>query len=448
MMVATTLGTLAFAKTRNMSSSSTMAADLGLPPKRGPFTRSYSTPDVHHTHDHQINKRRPLFHHRSSTLPLSPPLSPVQEPEAPVDVFLGGSCNPTTWRIDVAMPMLDAANVSYYNPQVDEWHEGLMRLETHAKDTSSFVLFVIDNQTRSIVSMNEAAEFMCCGRRVVLVVEDMPEEITIEGAALSSLEISDLNAARACLRHFSKDYPQTILCESVPDAIEAIVEQLARQRPSPFSLRSSRLRKRSSVILSQMTKKKNVLYRSNSSSSIIECDSGNSSDDDTSPSPTDSSSIKMVYLGGNITNTHWRAATAIPMLQKAGLRYYSPRGDFHYLPTARGREELKSDKLMKHKAALVLVVIPNNCRSISAMIDAIALICSGRAVILVIEPMLEGMVVEDGSLILGREFKDLTRARLYLEETATRHDICIHVSAEDAIQAIVAKAHEAGDVLA
>ena len=33
-------------------------------------------------------------------------------------VFLGGSCNPTTWRKDIAMPLLEAGGVTYYNPQV------------------------------------------------------------------------------------------------------------------------------------------------------------------------------------------------------------------------------------------------------------------------------------------------------------------------------------------
>lgn len=32
------------------------------------------------------------------------------------DVFLGGSCNPTTWRKDVAIPYLQDAGVSFYNP--------------------------------------------------------------------------------------------------------------------------------------------------------------------------------------------------------------------------------------------------------------------------------------------------------------------------------------------
>lgn len=31
-------------------------------------------------------------------------------------VFLGGACNPTTWRQDTAIPFLDAVGISYYNP--------------------------------------------------------------------------------------------------------------------------------------------------------------------------------------------------------------------------------------------------------------------------------------------------------------------------------------------
>jgi len=32
------------------------------------------------------------------------------------DVFLGGSCNPTTWRKDLAVPFLQEVGVSFYNP--------------------------------------------------------------------------------------------------------------------------------------------------------------------------------------------------------------------------------------------------------------------------------------------------------------------------------------------
>lgn len=32
------------------------------------------------------------------------------------DVFLGGSCNPTTWRTDTAIPELEKQGITFYNP--------------------------------------------------------------------------------------------------------------------------------------------------------------------------------------------------------------------------------------------------------------------------------------------------------------------------------------------
>lgn len=34
------------------------------------------------------------------------------------EVFLGGSCNPTTWRADVAIPALNELGISFYNPVI------------------------------------------------------------------------------------------------------------------------------------------------------------------------------------------------------------------------------------------------------------------------------------------------------------------------------------------
>lgn len=40
----------------------------------------------------------------------------IAEPISHCEVFLGGSCNPTTWRADVAIPALSKLGISYYNP--------------------------------------------------------------------------------------------------------------------------------------------------------------------------------------------------------------------------------------------------------------------------------------------------------------------------------------------
>lgn len=42
-------------------------------------------------------------------------LKPTDSNSTP-EVFLGGSCNPTTWRADVAIPTLQQLGISFYNP--------------------------------------------------------------------------------------------------------------------------------------------------------------------------------------------------------------------------------------------------------------------------------------------------------------------------------------------
>ena len=87
------------------------------------------------------------------------------------------------------------------------------------------VLFVIDNLTRAIVSINEAAEYMCCGRRVVLVVLDMEPGVLIGNKALTEYEIADLNAARACLRQYVSMYPLVKLFETVDEAVTYVISE-------------------------------------------------------------------------------------------------------------------------------------------------------------------------------------------------------------------------------
>ena len=38
------------------------------------------------------------------------------ESAAKYQVFLGGSCNPTTWRQDEAIPVLKSLGITYFNP--------------------------------------------------------------------------------------------------------------------------------------------------------------------------------------------------------------------------------------------------------------------------------------------------------------------------------------------
>jgi len=60
--------------------------------------------------------------------------------EAP-EVFLGGSCNPTTWRADVAIPELEKLDISFFNPVS---HDQVSRL-TNGSLYFEIYLFSVQN---------------------------------------------------------------------------------------------------------------------------------------------------------------------------------------------------------------------------------------------------------------------------------------------------------------
>ncbi|CAH8447462.1 unnamed protein product [Heterobilharzia americana] len=114
------------------------------------------------------------------------------------DFFLGGACNPTTWRKEVVIPILDRFGFSYYNPQVDEWSPDLIDLERNAKSTSDILLFVFENwKTRGLVSLLEVTYFASQRRPLVLSVSKVEETNgpSVAGEGINQLEYYCLEEA-------------------------------------------------------------------------------------------------------------------------------------------------------------------------------------------------------------------------------------------------------------
>lgn len=140
-------------------------------------------------------------------------------------VFLGGSCGKTTWRFDSVIPKFEESGVGYYNPQRDDWSPALVAVEARAKDECKVLLFVIDDSTRSLVSVLEAVEHVCRGRRAYIVMCDTvkgPIDFDGLGVEASSSELADLNRLRSYLkdvavRHGVEIYPTVE--EAVRDVI-------------------------------------------------------------------------------------------------------------------------------------------------------------------------------------------------------------------------------------
>ena len=163
----------------------------------------------------------------------------------PPDVFLGGACGCTTWRKEIAVPLLEAGGVTYYNPQVDDWHPDLMAAEMYAKKHCKVLLFVINDETRGVASMIEAAALMkkslstnaykMDGQRsmhqdMVLVLQDIDETRVVEGDRLNPKEIKDLNRGRMFLKDLADAGDDIQLFTNIRNAVQFLVEMRREKR--------------------------------------------------------------------------------------------------------------------------------------------------------------------------------------------------------------------------
>lgn len=71
-----------------------------------------------------------------------------------VKVFLGGTCNGSTWR-DKLIQMLE---IDYFNPVVEDWNEPCMAEERHQRQICDYCLYVITPAMKGVFSVAEAVE--------------------------------------------------------------------------------------------------------------------------------------------------------------------------------------------------------------------------------------------------------------------------------------------------
>lgn len=69
-------------------------------------------------------------------------------------VFLGGTCNESTWRDDL-IPMLD---IEYFNPVVKDWNEKAQKEEIKERETCDYCLYVITPKMTGVYSIAEVAD--------------------------------------------------------------------------------------------------------------------------------------------------------------------------------------------------------------------------------------------------------------------------------------------------
>ena len=69
-------------------------------------------------------------------------------------VFLGGTCNGSTWREKI-IPMLD---IDYFNPVVDNWTEECQKREIEERENCDFCLYTITPKMKGVYSIAEVVD--------------------------------------------------------------------------------------------------------------------------------------------------------------------------------------------------------------------------------------------------------------------------------------------------
>lgn len=70
------------------------------------------------------------------------------------NVFLGGTCNESTWREE----LIEKLKVPYFNPVVEDWNEEAQKREIEERETAKFVLYVITPLMTGVYSIAEVVD--------------------------------------------------------------------------------------------------------------------------------------------------------------------------------------------------------------------------------------------------------------------------------------------------
>jgi len=69
-------------------------------------------------------------------------------------VFLGGTCNESTWRDD----LIKKLEIDYFNPVVEDWTEECMAEEIRQRESCDYCLYVITPRMTGVYSIAEVVD--------------------------------------------------------------------------------------------------------------------------------------------------------------------------------------------------------------------------------------------------------------------------------------------------
>jgi len=104
-------------------------------------------------------------------------------------VFLGGTCNESTWR-NLIIPMLQ---IDYFNPVVDDWTEDCMQREIEERENCDYCLYAITPRMAGVYSIAEVVDDSNKrpGKTVLILLR---EDFTMIPRRFTNSEWKSLNA--------------------------------------------------------------------------------------------------------------------------------------------------------------------------------------------------------------------------------------------------------------
>ncbi|KAK7580702.1 hypothetical protein V9T40_001331 [Parthenolecanium corni] len=420
-------------------------------------------------------------------------MSSIPHPE----VFLGGSCNPTTWRQDEAIPILRNSGVTFFNPQVSDWSPELIELEHEAKENSQILLYVLDSKTRNVVSLVETAYFLGKKRKIIIVLNLFQEAgHEIAGEKITCNEFNDLNSSSCLLKQLMERqkvavfsnvrealrYANEVLKErsketdektKMREAFESLdVEKCGQISPNDVSEairlfmqkrnQSDELQKN---ILQKIDNYRKVNHKTgkvdfeqfcqivsklNLNSDVKSYSNGHvekrnnftpdlfrslsTPDDRPTFVARNGISVSDIYLGGDCDHHEdWRQKIAIPGIKNACLTFYNPENERQV-----NKKLSQSEFAAINNAHVKLFVITSTSRSLFPMVLASYFIGIGANVVLCIQYLPDKCVIGSDELS-HTAVKDYNRGRHYLADIARRENVPIFESISDAVQTAINK---------
>lgn len=108
-------------------------------------------------------------------------------------VFLGGTCNESTWRNRI-IPMLD---IEYFNPVVDDWTEECMVQERQERQKCDFCLYTITPKMTGVYSIAEVVDDSNKrpNRTILVLLKNDSDKTFLDGQWKSLMAVAQMVAS-------------------------------------------------------------------------------------------------------------------------------------------------------------------------------------------------------------------------------------------------------------